>query len=53
MPLVGKGQKELGRGKSKPNDEEEKTNTGEAAGEDESFVLVSNVPSTWHTHNLR
>ena len=51
--MVAKEQKELGRGKSKPNDEEEKNITEEAAEEDESFVLVSNIPSTWHTHNLR
>ena len=53
MPLVAKGQKELGKGKSKQNDEEEKNNTEETVKEDESFVLVSNVPSTWHTHHLR
>ena len=51
MPLVAKGQKELG--KSKQNDEEEKNNTEETVKEDESFVLVSNIPSTWHTHHLR
>ena len=55
MPLVAKGQTKLGKGKSIPNDEEKKENSKEeeTAKEDESFVLVSNIPSSWHTHHLR
>ena len=54
MPLVAKGQRELGTGKRKPNEEEEKDKEKETVAEqDESFVLVSNIPSSWHTHHLR
>ena len=54
MPLVAKGRRELGTGKRKPNGEEEKSKEEETlAEEDESFVLVSNIPSSWHTHHLR
>ena len=56
MPLVAKGQRQLGIGKSKPNDEEEKEKKEEEetiVEGDESFVLVSNIPSSWHTHHLR
>ena len=55
MPLVAKGQTKLGKDKSKQNDEEKKENSKEekTAEEDESFVLVSNIPSSWHTHHLR
>ena len=56
MPLVAKGQTKLGQGKSKSNDEEKKeTNKEEeeTAEKDQLFVLVSNIPSSWHTHHLR
>ena len=56
MPLVAKGQTKLGQGKSKPNDEEKKETNNkeeETVEEDLSFVLVSNIPSSWHTHHLR
>merc|ERR1719391_1824278 len=55
MPLVAKGQTKFGQSKSKPNDEETKETTKEeeTVKEDLSFVLVSNIPSSWHTHHLR
>ena len=53
MPLVAKGQKGLGKGKSKLIDEEEEEISKEENEEDKSFVLVSNIPSSWHTHHLR
>ena len=54
MPLVAKGQRELGTGKRKKKEEEEKDKEKETVAEqDESFVLVSNIPSSWHTHHLR
>ena len=56
MPLVARGQRELGTGKRQQNEEEKKEKNQEEetlAEEDESFVLVSNIPSSWHTHHLR
>ena len=54
MPLVAKGQKGLGKGKSNPIAEEEgEINKEEGEEEDKSFVLVSNIPPSWHTPHLR
>ena len=52
MPLVANGPKKLGTAEEEQNG---KANAPEVENEEkeESFVLVSNIPSSWHTHHLR
>ena len=52
MPLVAKGPKKLGTAEEEQNGKA-KAQEVENEEKDESFVLVSNIPSSWHTHHLR
>ena len=52
MPLVAKGPKKLGTAEEEQNGKA-KAQEVENEEKEESFVLVSNIPSSWHTHHLR
>ena len=52
MPLVAKGPKKSGTAEEEQNGKA-KVQEVENEEKEESFVLVSNIPSSWHTHHLR
>ena len=50
--LVPKAPKKLGTAEEEQNGKA-KAQEVENEEKEESFVLVSNIPSSWHTHHLR